>query len=69
MKVVAEALRQALKKERDVQRRELASEVRSLQLELTEANDVISELRKTITAANRGSGGEVIDLQPVARRN
>jgi hypothetical protein len=61
----------ALREERAVARRELASEVRSLRLELTEANEVIGELRKAIAASNRTSGsvGEIIDLQPLARRN
>ncbi len=70
LECVGQALGQALRKERAAARRELTSEVRSLRLELTEAGETIAELRKAIAASNRGSSAaEVIDLQPIARRN
>jgi hypothetical protein len=70
LECVGTALGQALKKEREEQRRELASEVRSLRIELAEVGETINELRRVITASNRcsGAGGEVIDL-PASRRN
>jgi hypothetical protein len=67
LECVGTALGEALRKERAVAKCELTSEVRSLRIELTEANEVIGELRKAIAAGKRS--GEIIDLQPVARRN
>jgi len=74
LECVGTALGQALRKERAVSKRELASEVRSLRLELTAADDTISELRQTIGELRRtldkGSGtGVVLDLPIASRRN
>jgi hypothetical protein len=52
---------------RGISKRELDHSVRALRLELAEANEVIGELRKAIAAGKRS--GEIIDIQPIARRN
>ena len=70
LECVGQALGQALRKERAAAKRELDHSVRALRIELTEANEVIRELRRTIAADNhRSSSGAVIDLLPTARRN
>ena len=59
--IIGEALGKALQRERRAAKRELADEIRSLRLELSEAQSLISELRVAV-------GGKVIEL-PARRVN
>jgi len=59
--IIGEALGKALQRERRAAKRELADEIRSLRLELSEAQSLISELRVAV-------GGKVIEL-PACRVN
>ena len=61
--------RNPLRKERRQAKRELADEIKSLRIELAEAGETIAELRRMMLAGNNRSGGDVIDLLPVSRRN